>query len=509
MTEIMPYLMGAIIGAIIGYFTNWLAIKMLFRPHNEKRIGGVKVPFTPGLIPKEKARIAKSVAESIGEHLINHESIGNTLNKPEVKEKVKFAINKKASELLDKEGSLESRLKDILKDSYYVKEEKIEGKIYSKAIELVKNEERQEKLAVYATNFALEKLKAKPELIIKCIEKIDMTSVFEKISVKLESPEGTEYIAEKLDRVLDNLETNDNSIKSYIPEKAFSTVETIVFNNKGNIAAAIMEILYSDELSTKVKGTIMKDVLGGFGPLLGMFGGTDAIYDKLVNAIANALKDEANQEAICGYIVSYINKASENKVSKLAKELPAGTSVDIAVAVSQKVAGILKDADNVEKFKEKIIEFISEFDSYDAMLKKVDANYEERIGLFIRKAITKISESEQIEAGIKTAISAAKAELLSYDISKDDNAKSEIINSINEIYDAKYDDFIENDLQGVLEVMNIETIVEEQINSFETEEAEKMILDIADKELGAITWLGALLGGILGILSPVLSNIWR
>ncbi len=50
-----------IVGAIIGYTTNWLAIKMLFKPpHEAKYIGKLKVPFTPGLIPRERERIARS-----------------------------------------------------------------------------------------------------------------------------------------------------------------------------------------------------------------------------------------------------------------------------------------------------------------------------------------------------------------------------------------------------------------------------------------------------------------
>ncbi len=48
------YIIGALIGAVIGYITNWLAIKMLFRPREAKYIFGMKLPFTPGLIPKEK-----------------------------------------------------------------------------------------------------------------------------------------------------------------------------------------------------------------------------------------------------------------------------------------------------------------------------------------------------------------------------------------------------------------------------------------------------------------------
>ena len=40
------------IGAIIGFFTNWLAVRMLFRPYRPKYIGKLRLPFTPRKIPK-------------------------------------------------------------------------------------------------------------------------------------------------------------------------------------------------------------------------------------------------------------------------------------------------------------------------------------------------------------------------------------------------------------------------------------------------------------------------
>ena len=71
----MKIIIPIIVGAIIGYFTNWLAIKMLFRPHYEKRIFGYKLPFTPGLIPKERYRIAKSIGETVGVYLLSPDTI--------------------------------------------------------------------------------------------------------------------------------------------------------------------------------------------------------------------------------------------------------------------------------------------------------------------------------------------------------------------------------------------------------------------------------------------------
>ncbi|AOY82310.1 DUF445 family protein [Moorena producens JHB] len=54
-----------IAGGIIGYFTNDLAIKMLFRPYRPIYIGKRQLPFTPGLIPRNQERLARRVADTI------------------------------------------------------------------------------------------------------------------------------------------------------------------------------------------------------------------------------------------------------------------------------------------------------------------------------------------------------------------------------------------------------------------------------------------------------------
>ena len=54
-----------IAGGIIGYFTNDLAINMLFRPYRAIYVGKRKLPFTPGLIPSNQERLAQKVADTI------------------------------------------------------------------------------------------------------------------------------------------------------------------------------------------------------------------------------------------------------------------------------------------------------------------------------------------------------------------------------------------------------------------------------------------------------------
>lgn len=86
--NIVQVLAGPIIGGVIGYFTNYLAIKMLFRPLKEVRIGKFKVPFTPGIIPKGQARLASSIGATVSSNVLKEEAIKEKLLADEVKDKV-------------------------------------------------------------------------------------------------------------------------------------------------------------------------------------------------------------------------------------------------------------------------------------------------------------------------------------------------------------------------------------------------------------------------------------
>lgn len=86
-------MIGPAVGAVIGYITNDIAIRMLFRPHQAKYIMGIHVPFTPGIIPKEKARIAGAIGKAVSENLMNREVLEKSLLSDDMLKKISNAID--------------------------------------------------------------------------------------------------------------------------------------------------------------------------------------------------------------------------------------------------------------------------------------------------------------------------------------------------------------------------------------------------------------------------------
>src|ERR671932_1015826 len=86
------YVSPPIVGGVIGYFTNDIAIKMLFRPYRAIYIGQRKLPFTPGLIPRNQERLAKRVSDTIMGSLLTPEELQNLAQRLLETERVQGAL---------------------------------------------------------------------------------------------------------------------------------------------------------------------------------------------------------------------------------------------------------------------------------------------------------------------------------------------------------------------------------------------------------------------------------
>ena len=108
MTE--KFILAPLVGCIIGYITNDLAIRMLFRPRKAVYIGRFRIPFTPGLIPAQKGRIARSIGGVVNSQLLNEETLRKTL----LSEDTINTLREKAKAALGTLATDERRVEDLL-----------------------------------------------------------------------------------------------------------------------------------------------------------------------------------------------------------------------------------------------------------------------------------------------------------------------------------------------------------------------------------------------------------
>ena len=182
----LTLLITPVIGAIIAYCTNWLAISMLFRPYRPIYIFGIQLPFTPGLIPKEQARLAKKLAAAVGSHIITPEMVGQKLISTPL--------------LLSGANEIKSAIrKNLPKGAEYIRQFE-DPQLDAKGIEWVKTM-IQENVGKFAGMFL------DPGKIYAGIKE----GIFEYLSQE----ENLEKIADKIDESIDQFCTLESSAKIF------------------------------------------------------------------------------------------------------------------------------------------------------------------------------------------------------------------------------------------------------------------------------------------------------
>ena len=143
----MKLVIMVIISAAIGWITNWVAIKMLFRPHNEINLGLFKIQ---GFIPKRRAEIGIGIADVIQNELISIKDVIANIDREE--------FSKRLNDLID--DVLEKNLKTKVKEKFPVMQMFFSDKMAKDVSNTIKGivMENQEKIFEIFSNYAEENI---------------------------------------------------------------------------------------------------------------------------------------------------------------------------------------------------------------------------------------------------------------------------------------------------------------------------------------------------------------
>ena len=178
---ILQFLMMVAVGTLIGWFTNYLAIKLLFRPYKEMNVFFFKIQ---GLIPKRRDEISENIADVVEKELISVDDIENKLKEVEFDdgmiEKVldKLVEEKLKKSILEKNPLLKMIINDSMVDKIkkYFKNMILENKdeILSEMIKIGKEKiDFKEIILEKMKNFSLEEI----EKIILSISKNELKHI--------------------------------------------------------------------------------------------------------------------------------------------------------------------------------------------------------------------------------------------------------------------------------------------------------------------------------------------
>ena len=281
---ILEKLAGLLIGAVIGYCTNYIAVKMLFYPKKEIKIWGHKLPFTPGAIPKGKPRLAKAIGNIVANTLLTEED----LKKKILSDETENAVVEKIMDGLS--TNLHTSINRIFPEEEYTNaKEKVTNLLTDQILESVQNM-NLEHIIVEEAGKAV-KSKTKGTMLEMFLNDEMLNSLIQPVGgeiVNYIQVSGADYIKGEISRKLaaleeksilelcDNLNVSQDSVRGMVSSLYQTAIESAAGNLVSNLnIAGIIEEKVSemciDDLEKMVLSVMKKelDTIVNLGALVG------------------------------------------------------------------------------------------------------------------------------------------------------------------------------------------------------------------------------------------------
>jgi uncharacterized membrane protein YheB (UPF0754 family) len=274
-TQILTYGGPPLLGALIGYLTNKVAIRMLFRPLIPWYIFGKRVPMTPGIIPSKRHDLAENIGEMVGEQLLTATDIGAALSAERFQEHLHQIVDDRVADILAQDlGPVQTvvprRFKAYarigLRTLKYQMRAGVRGYIDSPAFSGMADKVLPRQLEAIGGRELNEILRAEDRQGF-----YDLVETF--LGRLLTDPKNIDLLGERLELSLTEAAVAGKSIADFLPEELIglicSTVEQQVPEVLSRTAAMLSEPPMRDRIILAIKGG-MENFIDSLGPMAAM-----------------------------------------------------------------------------------------------------------------------------------------------------------------------------------------------------------------------------------------------
>ncbi len=517
----LPYLLPPFLGAVIGYVTNYVAIRMLFRPLRPWRLFGIRVPLTPGIIPAKRGELAAKMGEMVGDHLLTAGDVGQAFARESIQRELRLAVTDKLGHLLDRQlGPLESLVPDRFRLRFREFIALMQGKTVKLIFDYLASRTFEDKFRAYL-NQQGDQLLARdlssfltPERYQKVQRHLD-----NRLSGFFQNPRTADMVGDYVDRKTERLLTSDQSLRTLLPDDLVELLLSQLEKELPPLAEKFGGMLYDPEFRAQLVAKGKKaidsflDSLGGLAGLLSGFIDLDKIYakipeflDKAGDELAAWLKQERTQQQLAALLreradqlldrslASYIEKMPYEKIRgvrqfvrrQVIATLQSRRTVDTAMILAESAIDRLKDRsfENLlngalpeqglqqgrDYLADKLLEVIRS-PKAQAALKAVLIEQSE--DLIYRRPLGRLSA--RLPADVRYELETGSCQLV--------------------------EEMLRKEAPKLVDTLNVKQMVEDKVNSLDLLQVEGLLMGIMKEQFKYINLFGALLGLLIGLVN--------
>ncbi len=529
--SVSPFLQYAappLLGAFIGYLTNKVAIKMLFRPLTAKYVFGIRVPMTPGVIPSKRADLAVNIGEMVGSHLLTSKEISGALEKESFQKTLYSLIESRGEVLLQKDLGPIAEVVPKKYSSYYdvavqailhQAQQSVQSFITSDSFETILEKSIDEQFERFlATDLQVFFPGQDRETAYKFLES--------SLGRMLASPAMEEWVDTFVQQKVYGALSQEKSLAQILPESMQELLVQSIENQTPVLLEKLASILAEPDIRDRIVVGVRMGVesfVEGLGPMAAMVSGfltpevvegkvRDYLIEKeddivaalqnedVQNRVASALRERSSL-LLDTPLVKMLGSGHEESISALCKE------------VSRQLAALLQEPETTTAFSSMIRDNIeTHIDGGKLPLGEVLFDFIgdegiERGKTWIKNEIRALFAAEKTRKTMDSMVENLFQSLLTKRIGKISRllpagVREGIYGSIRKISSR----MLEAEVPGLVDSLNIQKIVKDKVDTLDLMRLERLLLSIMEEQFKYINLFGGLLGFLIGCLNLVFLN---
>ena len=525
------WIVPPLVGAIIGYFTNWLAIKMLFRPLKPVYLGKIRLPFTPGILPRERIRLTESVGDTVSRELLTADVFRSRLVEPALKLKIEQSIyivvddflGNGASNVLKSFASVEGNIAGngaagnetgaVSGSGFPVSE--AGGLVAASLDAVLRSGEFRQALSDAASHAVAAAGKIPVERLLPTHRLGEMA---ERFAETWGDGDKQAMVGAFVDRIFDP----SPNAGPLVSPKAFSPLLDVATRSLYSSLLPIVEkILASESMRVELNVLAMDMVrraIGRLGPIQRLIVGA-ANYEKtLADTMPETIDD------VTGSLMRLLK--DPHTAARIVESVLRYTQTARLPHSSAPIVGIFP----VPELKNAIKAFFLELrDEKSSFAENIERRYLSIAGKPLGELLPGLPETladsikgslstERVPDGLKPEpvagllSGALSVFILSYANRIEGKGIGEIL-GLGENEKKKIASFVADGItqalssqaERLVEALDIQSMVVDKLNDLDMADIERIILQVVNDELTWITVLGGVLGGLIGIVQSLLS----
>lgn len=468
---LLPVLISALVGGVIGYSTNWFAVKMLFRPLQERHIGPWRVPFTPGLIPKKRAELARSLGHTVAQYLVTPDTLTTAFQHPQLGKRLEELVSDVVERLRSEERSLAELLQEVGLGGYLdVWPERLANKI----LQVIAEDGTSELLRLVSRDLPLETL---------------APSLASFVTAVLGSKHIREQFLSELEQILERVQVDESKrLVDLVPIHLQQAVHNRILMDSPLWLDRLHEHLQTPASKQLIESFIQRMLTGS--TMLRLFSAF-ADTGKLADALVQSLKKEEVRTQIVSQLLTLWQRLMEQPAASLAAKVKLQELSQWEWLNSPQLMATLQD-----KLQQVIRNSGDVIGADPELARRLDRLAQDAIDLIISSP----ASQRALVSCLRRLLMVTPAQLLG---------------SLELPSPAALAPRLQGGLQWVaaaygpelLSLLRLTEVVEAQVNDLDIIQVEEILLQVMRDQLAAITNLGFLLGALIGTITPFLNQL--